>query len=100
MTSSETSSTPYWSQISRTRAKYPGGGGKQPPEFCTGSRNTAATESGPSRSIVRRPPAERLQVAGHEVRCPVEVGVRHPHPTGHHRLERLLDAGEPSDRER
>ena len=53
MTSSETSSTPYWSQISRTRAKYPGGGGKQPPEFCTGSRNTAATESGPSRSIAR-----------------------------------------------
>ena len=28
-----------------------GGGGKQPPEFCTGSRNTAATVSGPSNSI-------------------------------------------------
>ena len=51
MTSSETSSTPVSSQISRTRWKYPSGGGKQPPEFCTGSRNTAATVSGPSISI-------------------------------------------------
>ena len=32
--------------ISTIRWKYPGGGGKQPPEFCTGSRNTAATVSG------------------------------------------------------
>ena len=51
MTSSETSSTSYWSQISRTRSKYPGGGGKQPPAFCTGSRKTAATVSGPSISM-------------------------------------------------
>ena len=51
ITSSETSSTSYSSQISRTRSKYPGGGGKQPPEFCTGSRKTAATVSGPSFSI-------------------------------------------------
>ncbi|CAM5418384.1 hypothetical protein SGLAM104S_04179 [Streptomyces glaucescens] len=51
MTSSETSSTSYWSQISRTRWKYPGGGGKQPPASCTGSRKTAATVSGPSKRI-------------------------------------------------
>src|SRR4029077_15325498 len=35
------------------RGKDPGGGGKQPPEFCTGSRNTAATDSGPSCSMAR-----------------------------------------------
>jgi 4-aminobutyrate aminotransferase-like enzyme len=29
-----------------------GGGGKHPPEFCTGSRNTAATVSGPSKLII------------------------------------------------
>src|SRR5262249_47199428 len=51
MTSSDTSSTSYSSQISRTRWKYPGGGGKQPPEFCTGSRYTHATVSGPSNSM-------------------------------------------------
>ena len=51
ITSSDTSSTSYSSQISRTRSKYPGGGGKQPPAFCTGSRNTAATVSGPSNSM-------------------------------------------------
>ena len=43
------------------------GGGKQPPEFCTGSRNTAATVSGPSISIamldlIGGPAAERLDV--------------------------------------
>lgn len=54
ITSSETSSTSYSSQISRTRWKYPGGGVKQPPEFCTGSRKTAATVSGPSNSIISR----------------------------------------------
>ena len=52
MTSSLTSSTSYLSQISRTRWKYPGGGGKHPPEFCTGSRKTAATVSGPSNWII------------------------------------------------
>src|SRR5258705_12022157 len=51
MTSSDTSSTSYSSQISRTRSKYPGGGGKQPPAFWTGSRKTAATVSGPSNSM-------------------------------------------------
>ena len=50
ITSSDTSSTSYSSQISRTRSKYPGGGGKHP-AFCTGSRNTAATVSGPSNSM-------------------------------------------------
>ncbi len=52
MTSSETSSTSYLSQISRTRWKYPAGAGKHPPAFCTGSRNTAATVSGPSNWII------------------------------------------------
>ena len=51
MTSSDTSRTPYRSQISRRRAKYPSGGTKHPPEFCTGSTNTAATVSGPARKM-------------------------------------------------
>ncbi len=67
MTSSDTSSTSCLSQISRSRAKYPGGGGKQPPEFCTGSTKTAATVSGPSIRIIfstwsaaQRPNASRF----------------------------------------
>ena len=71
MTSSETSSTSYSSQISRTRSKYPGGGGKQPPEFCTGSRKTAATVSGPSNSIASaiRSAQYRPKALGSSRRC-------------------------------
>ena len=50
--------------------------------------------------LVGGPPAERLQVAGDKLGRPVEVGVRHPHPAGCHRLEWFFDAGEPGDRER
>ncbi len=58
--SSATMMTSYSSQISRTRSRYPGGGGKQPPEFCTGSRKTAATLSGPSNSM-----ASAIRFAAH-----------------------------------
>ena len=64
ITSSETSSTSYVSQISRSRSKYPGGGGKQPPAFCTGSTKTAATESGPSSRI-----ASSTRFAAHSPNC-------------------------------
>ena len=72
MTSSETRSTPWRSQISRTRWKYPGGGGKQPPAFCTGSRYTAATVLGPLAQdgplyLVGRPLPERHLVVGEEL---------------------------------
>jgi len=43
ITSSETRRTPWRSQISRTRWKYPGGGGKQPPEFLDRLHEDAAT---------------------------------------------------------
>ena len=96
--------TSYSSQISRTRSKYPGGGGKQPPEFCTGSRKTAATVSGPSFSMATAisfaaQQAELLLVVL-EVRRAVVVGVRDPERRGHQRLERRLHPGQAGDRER
>ena len=71
MTSSATSRTSYSSQISRTRSKYPAGGGKQPPEFCTGSRKTAATVSGPSNSMASaiRSAAHRPKAFSSSRRC-------------------------------
>ena len=67
----------------------------QPPAFCTGSRNTAATVSGPSNSM-----ASAIRSAAH---CPnalmsvcerfgraVEIGIGHPHAAGGERLERRL----------
>ena len=52
ITSSKISSTPYWSQISRIRLKYPGTGGTAPDVApTTGSATKAKTVSAPSRKI-------------------------------------------------
>ena len=66
ITSSDTSSTSWRSQISRTRAKYDGGAVKQPPEFCTGSITTAATVDAPSNRIASsmRSAAQRPNASG------------------------------------
>src|SRR4029453_3545602 len=115
MTSSETSSTSYSSQISRTRWKYPGGGGKQPPAFCTGSRNTAATVSGPCISIASAiasagpiaPGPEGLGFAagrgafgGGAGGRGVRVGVRDVDGARDERLERLAERRNAGDRQR
>src|ERR1039457_6357578 len=52
ITSSAMNSTSWRRQISRTLARYPGGGGYTPPAPMTGSQKKAATRPAPSCSIV------------------------------------------------
>jgi hypothetical protein len=58
---------------------------KQPPEFCTGSRKTAATVSAPSNRIASsiRSAAQRPNATGSSASSVAEaVGVGHPKPPG------------------
>ncbi len=93
------SKTPYVSQISRTRAKYPSGGVKQPPAFCTGSRMTAATVPGPSNSM-RSARASANARGVESLRRAVDIRVEDVRAARDERLERLPQPREPGCGER
>ena len=104
MTSSETSRTSYWSQISRTRSKYPG----RRREAAAGVLHRLE-EDGRDRvralhldglaDAVGGPATERLRVAAQVLGRAVLVGVGHLVRARDQRLELLLERRQAGDRQ-
>jgi hypothetical protein len=70
MTSSAIISTSSSSQMARTFLSHPMGGMMKPPDDSTGSRITADTVSGPSRTIASRSSRPRRSISSSSVPAP------------------------------
>ncbi len=80
--------------------RHPDAAGRQRLErVLDGDRLRALAQDRPL-DLVRGPASELHLVTGHEVRGPVEVGVRHPDAARRQRLERVLDVGQAGDGQR